>query len=112
MIELQKKVFLENRQRMQLLGIGGLTTLVFATILYALWSYVGAGFIENLGGKYFIPIFPLFFVAFYGVFTFKNTTILIFFQKIDSKIDDILGGGMFLTFAWAIVEILNRYYIF
>ncbi len=108
----QKEAFFSIRQRVQLFGIGVLTTLVFATIMYALWSYVGANFIENLGGKYFIPIFPLFFTAFYGVFTFKNPRILSIFQKIGSKMDNILGGGLFLTFAWAFVEILNRYYIF
>jgi uncharacterized membrane protein len=44
-------------------GIGILTSISFATVMYMLWVAVGGDFIHNLGGKYFIPIFPLFFMA-------------------------------------------------
>ncbi|MFM2269387.1 MAG: hypothetical protein RL757_2828, partial [Bacteroidota bacterium] len=94
-IKVQKETYFSKRQRLLMFGIGVLTTLVFATMMYALWSYVGAGFIENLGGKYFIPIFPLFFAAFYGVFTFRNPTISSIFQKIGSKMNFFsLSGGL------------------
>jgi uncharacterized membrane protein len=52
------------RQRWLLLLTGGMMTLAFTLLMYALWNPVGAPFIHNLGGKYFIPIVPVVALAF------------------------------------------------
>jgi uncharacterized membrane protein len=55
---------LARGQKLGLLGVGILTSLLLAVTLYLIWCPVGHPFIENLAGKYFIPIAPLFFLAF------------------------------------------------
>lgn len=51
-------------QRGLLLGCATAMTVGLAIIMYLLWNPVGAPFIHNLGGKYFIPIIPVALLAF------------------------------------------------
>lgn len=52
-----------NRFRAFLIGIATIMTLGLVTLMYLHWCPVGADRITNLSGRYFIPIFPLIFLA-------------------------------------------------
>lgn len=96
--------------RYKIWGIAILTTLSFATTMYALWSYVGARFIENLAGKYFIPIFPIFLLAFALPHKIYDGL------KIEKNVVEtcrsafILGGGLLWSFGTMIWAVWSRYY--
>jgi uncharacterized membrane protein len=50
-------------QRALLAGCVVAMSIALGVVMYALWNPVGASFIHNLGGKYFIPIAPLMWLA-------------------------------------------------
>lgn len=54
---------LRLRQRGVLASSAGSMALAFGGLMYLLWNPVGAPFIHNLGGKYFIPVVPLLLLA-------------------------------------------------
>lgn len=86
--------------------------LSFSGVMYLIWSPVGAPFIDNLAGKYFIPIFPYFFLSFTHIkFSFFENI----FQK--KKISDncstqLLRGTIWIIWAATFWEIYRRYYTF
>ncbi|MCB0570779.1 MAG: DUF2142 domain-containing protein [Phaeodactylibacter sp.] len=54
---------LNLRRRSFLLALAGVMCLALATVLYMLWQAVGDSRIVVLMGRYFIPIFPLLWLA-------------------------------------------------
>ncbi len=66
---ISEKTFLENRKnnwlfKSSFIIVGLMMVTTVATFLYLNSCEVGGDFIYNLSGKYFFPIFPLFFLAF------------------------------------------------
>lgn len=51
--------------RILFVSIGIAMTLAFSMVIYMQWNPVGNDRIWSLGGRYFIPIFPLFLLALY-----------------------------------------------
>ena len=86
--------------------IGILTTFSFAAAMYAIWCPVGSDFIENLGGKYFIPIYPLFLLAL-PTFGVSKSRILRFLAQ-----PKVLFGTLTCALLWSVFQVIMRYYIF
>lgn len=88
--------------KLKILSIGILLSLSLATTMYAIWNPVGSDFIENLGGKYFIPIFPLFFLALPTVNLKKKR----FFTT-----EKWTAAVLWLSLIYGIWQVWTRYYI-
>ncbi|HBL17188.1 MAG TPA: hypothetical protein DD417_10700 [Elusimicrobia bacterium] len=58
---------LSTRDRLKLAAITAISSLWIVTTQYLSWTEVGAGLIEGVYGRYFIPIAPLFFLPFQGL---------------------------------------------
>jgi uncharacterized membrane protein len=58
---------LSPRDRLKLAAIAGISSLWIVTTQYLSWTEVGAGLIEGVYGRYFIPIAPLIFLPFQGL---------------------------------------------
>ena len=86
------------------LGVACLMTFSFAAAMYAIWCPVGSPFIENLGGKYFIPIYPLFFLAL-PRFDGSKSRVLGYLAQ-----PKVLYGALYLSLLWSIVQVILRYY--
>ncbi len=92
---------LSKNLRLKIIGIAFIISGSLATTIYLIWCKVGSDFIENLSGKYFIPIFPLFFLALPTLdikklrffITERNTAIL-----------------LWLTLSYGVWQVLERYY--
>ncbi len=116
---------LSIKAKFGLFGIGILTTYSFAAAMYGIWCPVGSDFIENLGGKYFIPIYPLFLLALptYTIKTAKTET------KTSARFDTsptlnasvlnilaflaqpkVLFYTLQLSLIWSVVQVIRRYY--
>ncbi len=87
--------------KLKIIFIGITMSMALATAMYLLWCPVGSYFIENLSGKYFIPIFPLFFMALPTL----NSTKLSFLTT-----DKVIATWLWLTLFWGIWQVLERYY--
>ena len=113
---------LSIKAKFGLFGIGILTTYSFAAAMYGIWCPVGSDFIENLGGKYFIPIYPLFFLA---LPTFEMSEKIKTSAKSDTSPTlnaSILSILTFLTqpkvlfytlqlsLIWSVIQVITRYY--
>ncbi len=86
-------------------GIAFCAVLSFSTIMYLIWSPVGAPFIDNLAGKYFIPIFPYFFLSSTQTkFSFKKNYIKKYINEA------LLRGGIWIVWIVTFWQILTRYY--
>jgi uncharacterized membrane protein len=59
----QDKNELKKYQKIGFLTIGFIMTIAFLMVMYLIWCPVGKDFIWNLQGRYFIPIFIMFFMA-------------------------------------------------
>jgi uncharacterized membrane protein len=99
-----KKGPLSINAKFGLFGVGLLMTFSLAVTMYALWCPVGNPFIDNLGGKYFIPIYPLFFLALPNFEAPKNRILSVLAQP------KILYGALFLSLIWSIFQVISRYY--
>ena len=73
-----------------------------ASAMYLLWCPVGSNFIENLSGKYFIPIFPLFFLSLPS-YNLKKFNILT--QK------KWIAVLLWMTLFYGVWQVWTRYYI-
>jgi uncharacterized membrane protein len=82
-----------------------LMTFSFTAAMYAIWSPVGSEFIDNLGGKYFIPIYPLFFLALPS-FDLSKKRILAFFVQ-----PKVLFSTLWLSLIWSVFQVITRYYV-
>jgi uncharacterized membrane protein len=102
---------LSIKAKFSLFGIGILTTYSFAAAMYGIWCPVGSDFIENLGGKYFIPIYPLFFLALPTLKTSSrfetSTTLKCLIVLAQPK---VLFYALQLSLMWSVVQVLTRYY--
>jgi uncharacterized membrane protein len=92
--------------KFSLFCIAILMTFTFTAAMYALWNPVGSEFIENLGGKYFIPIYPLFLLALPYFDVSKNRFLSILVQP------KILFGSITTSLIWSVYQVLMRYYEF
>jgi uncharacterized membrane protein len=57
--------------RLKIAGVGILCSLALSLILYMQWEEVGALQITSLSGRYFVGIFPIFFISLVGVYPMK-----------------------------------------
>ncbi len=87
--------------KLKMLIVGLMMCMGLATAMYLLWCPVGSDFIENLSGKYFIPIFPLFFMA---LPTFDLKKYRCFTP------DKWIAAWLWLTLLYGIWQVLERYY--
>ena len=87
--------------KLKIIFIGILLIISLATIMYQIWCPVGNPFIENLGGKYFIPIFPLFFMVLPNL-NLKKMSFL--------TTDKVIAAWLWLTLFWGVWQVLERYY--
>ena len=97
---------LSIKAKIWLFGVGILTTFSFAVAMYAIWCPVGSDFIENLGGKYFIPIYPLFLLA-CPTFDVSKSRILGFLAQ-----PKVLFGALTFSLIWSVFQVIMRYYVF
>jgi uncharacterized membrane protein len=83
--------------------LGALMCVLFAGLMYALWCPVGGGRVWNFQGRYFIPIFPLFFLA---LPYWKDSRGLnhAFFSK------KIFYFTLIFAHIYSIFQVLQRYY--
>lgn len=58
-----KKITVKRLQILIFWGLGIGMMMVFGLLIYMLWDAVGSNTIGSLSGRYFIPIFPLFFLG-------------------------------------------------
>jgi uncharacterized membrane protein len=114
---------LSIKTKFALLGIGILTTYSFVAAMYGIWCPVGSDFIENLGGKYFIPIYPLFFLALptYALKTAETETAE---TKTSARCEtsptlkcltflaqpQVLFYTLQLSLIWSVIQVITRYY--
>ncbi len=87
--------------KLKIIFIGIMMSIGLATAMYLLWCPVGAPFIENLSGKYFIPIFPLFFMA------LPHLEIKKYHFSPSYK---LIAAWLWLTLIYGIWQVLERYY--
>lgn len=93
---------LSKNIRYKICGISLIMSASLATAMYLLWCPVGSHFIENLSGKYFIPIFPLFFIALPS-FNLKK-----YHFFINEKRTAVL---LLITLCYGAWQVLARYYV-
>ncbi|MDZ7880747.1 MAG: DUF2142 domain-containing protein [Saprospiraceae bacterium] len=88
------------------LGVFILMTFSFAAAMYALWCPVGSNFIDNLGGKYFIPIYPLLLLAL-PTFEKSKSRVLRFLAQ-----QNVLFAVLCVSLLWSVCQVVWRYYDF
>jgi uncharacterized membrane protein len=81
-----------------------LMTYSFAAAMYAIWCPVGSGFIDNLGGKYFIPIYPILLLAL-PEFDGNQSRVLAFLAQ-----PKVLFGVLCVSLMWSVCQVVLRYY--
>jgi uncharacterized membrane protein len=88
-------------QRGLLLTCAAVMTVGLAMVMYLLWNPVGADFIHNLGGKYFIPIVPVAFLS------FVNSSLARWRVPVETAFFALL------VFAncWMVGEMIGRYFL-
>ena len=86
----------------KIFAIGVLMSISLATVMYLIWCKVGSDFIENLSGKYFIPIFPLFFLALPFLDIKK-------YRSLSSE--KAISLWLWLTLGYSVWQVIERYYI-
>lgn len=64
----EKHILFGWKERLLLVAIGLSMMVAFTVVIYLQWSPVGAERVYNLGGRYMIPIFPLFFLVLPALF--------------------------------------------
>ncbi len=96
---------LSIKAKFSLFFIGILMTYTFVAAMYAIWSPVGSEFIDNLGGKYFIPIYPLFFLALPSFDLSKNRILAFLAQP------KVLFSALWLSLIWSVFQVIARYYV-
>ena len=87
------------KYKMTLIAIA--LTASLATAMYLLWCPIGSNFIGNLSGKYFIPIFPLFFLSLPS-FDLKKYC---FFTT-----EKGIAACLWLTLGYGLWQVWQRYY--
>lgn len=82
--------------------VGAIIVVCFSMVMYLLWTPVGESTIWNWGGRYFIPVFPLFLLAFAGLVKLP--------EKYHSLIDICSLAGIAVCNFALVFAILQRYY--
>jgi uncharacterized membrane protein len=95
----------KRQTKLGFLSVFILLTYSFAAAMYAIWCPVGSGFIDNLGGKYFIPIYPLLFLALPS-FDGAKSRVLTFLAQ-----PRVLFGALWLSLVWSVCQVVLRYYV-
>jgi uncharacterized membrane protein len=95
---------LKKYQKAGFLTIGFTMSIAFFLVMYLIWCPVGKDFIWNLQGRYFIPIFIMFFVAMPSSERFNTATLQKFMSFKTFFIYQIMVYG-FVFYA-----IVQRYY--
>ena len=96
---------LSNSNKLTLFFIGLLMCIGLCGAMYLIWCPVGSSFIDNLSGKYFIPIYPLFFLAL-PVFDMSKYKIWSVLAK-----PQTLYVTLLFAFIWFICQVISRYYV-
>jgi uncharacterized membrane protein len=91
---------LSLRIRLYVGALGALLCIAFASVMYGLWCPVGDERVGNFQGRYFIPIFPLFFLA---LPYFKGLAHGLFSKKMFYRM-------LLVAHIYSIFQILERYY--
>jgi uncharacterized membrane protein len=91
------------RSRIYIGVLGVLMCVVFAGLMYALWCPVGGGKVWNFQGRYFIPIFPMFFLALPYLKDHKWFKYPFFSRK-------IFYFTLIFAHMYAVFQVLQRYY--
>ena len=96
------RIRLSIKHRFSFIGIALMMMGGFTVLMYMLWNPVASPVITNLSGRYFIPIFPLFFLAAqqYRFTLLKQNQLILLLQGV-SIIGLSIGG----------YSILLRYYL-
>jgi len=89
-----------SRQRLLGGSVACLYMLLFSATMYLLWHPVGAPLLSNLQGRYFVPVLPLFALAF-------GTAYL---QRFRTWVLPLAGIIIFLGHLAMLFSIWNRYY--
>lgn len=100
LFENKNKITPSWQQRFAFFGLALLMSVALATVLYMQWFPVGFPRIDVLGGRYFIPIFPLIWLA------LKQKRQLIPEQWLEGW----LQGILFVSLGWGVMDVLHRYY--
>jgi uncharacterized membrane protein len=95
---------LNIKAKLGFLSVFILMTYSFAAAMYAIWCPVGSGFIDNLGGKYFIPIYPLLLLAL-PKFDGNKSRVLAFWAQ-----PKVLFGALWVSLLWSVCQVVLRYY--
>ncbi|MFK7933907.1 MAG: DUF2142 domain-containing protein, partial [Saprospiraceae bacterium] len=99
-LDCSQKVQLKWRQRLGFIGIGLVMVICFSVVIYMQWSPPEHPTIRSLSGRYFIPIFPLFYLAMYQ----PRKWIKEHYLKVSIGVILLMSHLLFL------VEIIERYY--
>jgi uncharacterized membrane protein len=99
-----KNTPLSIKAKFGFLSVFILMTFSLAAAMYAIWCPVGSGFIDNLGGKYFIPIYPLLLLAL-PEFDGNKSRVLAFLAQ-----PKVLFGALWVSLVWSVCQVVLRYY--
>lgn len=102
-MQMLKKCHINLKNRFFYLVISLIIVFCFSITMYMLWTPVGESTIWNFGGRYFIPIFPLIFIAISGIFSLP--------QKYNFWVDCTSIFCLFVSNISLILAILNRYFV-
>ncbi len=94
------RVQLKTKHRIGFSATALLMMGALALVLYMQWMPVGSDRVLALSGRYFFPVFPLFFFAVGGFFASQNG------RRADLACEILLGFSLL----WGAWEVLNRYY--
>jgi uncharacterized membrane protein len=89
------------RHRLTFLGIALWMSIALATVLYMQWHTVGNPRITSLGGRYFIPILPLCWLA------LKQNRYSVPQRRLTAWLQLVI----LLSLGWGVVGVLQRYYL-
>jgi uncharacterized membrane protein len=100
-----KKGPLSINAKFGLWSVGTLMTFSFTATMYAIWNPVGGNGIANLMGKYFVPIYPLFFLGMPQFDLSKNRISRFLAQP------KTFFRALLFVLIWSVFQVLRRYYI-
>ena len=90
--------FIARRVKWLCLGVAAISCLAVSIVLYLQWEPVGAPRITSLSGRYFVGIFPLFFVVLSGIYP----------RKLGFK---YLAVTWVIGWTFMLISMINRYYV-
>jgi uncharacterized membrane protein len=91
----------DTKHRIVFAGLALSMMVAIAMVIYMQWTPLGAGRILALNGRYFIPVFPLFFLCLTGFGKKIPQNLVVNFAKI----------ALLFSLAWGAWEVICRYYL-